>query len=268
MYVSEKKNNSYIIIYLILCIFLNYLLLSYLYSNNTYSHIIPGVNDRITGQTQAQSEADTQNNESIPEKSQVKSNSIDIELSPICQLPNLPTGCEAASAAMLLQWAGVDVTKEEIADALPKGELPVQKNGQFTGGNPNKEFVGSPYSSSGFGVFHEPIARIIESYLPGRVKDITGCTFDTLLKIIDSGRPVMVWVTINMAEPKINSTWYDKDGNKVVWKTPEHAMAIVGYNDTEIIVNDPLTGQKTNYNKKLFIKAWEFMGCQGITVEK
>lgn len=61
----------------------------------------------------------------------------------INQLSNLSTGCEVTSTAMLLQWAGVKVSKEEIAKSLPKGKRPYWFKGQLVGGNPNYEFVGA-----------------------------------------------------------------------------------------------------------------------------
>ncbi|PKM94377.1 MAG: hypothetical protein CVU84_09905 [Firmicutes bacterium HGW-Firmicutes-1] len=182
----------------------------------------------------------------------------------IYQNPTLPTGCEAAAAAMLLQWAGFNVTMENIADALPKGKLPYKSGNKLMGGNPDYEFVGSPYKKSGFGVFHKPIANAIEKYSP--CEDLTGCSFEELLMLIDNNRPIIVWATINMKKPSINSTWYDERGNKVVWKVPEHAVVLIGYTDTHVIVNDSLAGGNVKYNRIDFIRNWEYMGKQAVAL--
>lgn len=183
----------------------------------------------------------------------------------IYQNPTLPTGCEIVSAAMLLQWAGVKVSPKEIADAIPKGSLPYQSGSKLIGGNPDYEFVGDPYKKSGFGVFHKPIADCMNKYKVAR--DLTGCSFDELLKVIDSNHPVVVWATINMKKPSINSVWYDTKGNKVVWKTPQHAMVLIGYTQSKIIVNDPLKGDHVQYSRSDFEKYWVYMGSQAVTVK-
>lgn len=184
------------------------------------------------------------------------------------QLPTLPTGCEAVSATMLLQWKGLDITMEEVANALPKGKRPFVLGGTLVGGNPYIEFVGNPYLTTGFGVYHGPIFDILNKYYPNEAMDMTGCSFEDLLTVIDSGQPIIVWATIGMKKPKINSIWTDIDGNKIIWKTPEHALVLVGYTDNEVIMNDPLIGKKVYYDQADFITYWEFMGSQAVTLYK
>lgn len=185
----------------------------------------------------------------------------------ISQSPELPTGCEATSAAMLLRWAGVKITKEQVARDLPKGNIPVLREGRLYGSNPNSVFVGNPFSKAGYGVFHQPIYRVIDKYLPGRAADITGISFDALKSVIDSGRPVIVWVTINMAPPRVSKVWYDDKGSKVVWVIPEHAVLLVGYTGTHVIVNDPWTGTTKAYPTATFIHRWQAMGRQAVTIK-
>ncbi|MDR1449660.1 MAG: C39 family peptidase, partial [Propionibacteriaceae bacterium] len=55
----------------------------------------------------------------------------------LSQLPELPTGCEATAIAMLLQYAGLDWSKLDVADALP------------VSGDPNRGFYGDPHSWNG-----------------------------------------------------------------------------------------------------------------------
>lgn len=186
---------------------------------------------------------------------------------PLNQLPSLPTGCESTSTAMLLNWAGIDVTKEEIAKALPKGNLPSWHKGKIVGGNPNEVFVGNPFSTSGFGVFHKPIYKIINKYMPNQALDLTGQEFDIILNVVADNRPVIAWATINMETPKVNAKWFDNNGNIVTWRVPEHAVVIIGYTDTHIIVNDPLKGKKIYYDIFTFKTIWETMGKQAVTIK-
>lgn len=184
----------------------------------------------------------------------------------INQYPELPTGCEAAATAMLLQWTGVDVSKIEIADLLPKTSVPYFEEDTMHAGNSNKGFVGDPFSESGFGVFHKPIAEIINSYTNNNALDITGISFEELMSIIDSGRPVVVWSTFNMEEAYVGCVWYDDDGDEVDWILPEHCMLLVGYNDEEVIVNDPYDGERRTFPIDVFKNNWEVMGSQAVTI--
>ncbi|HBM81892.1 MAG TPA: hypothetical protein DD426_13840 [Clostridiaceae bacterium] len=196
-----------------------------------------------------------------------KACSIEIDGVPVIgQMPELPTGCEATSAAMLLQWAGVDTNKVDVANNIKKGHVPVLKNGKLYGPNPNNVFVGDPFSNFGYGTFHKPIADVINMYLEDKACDVTGASIDDLYKILNSGRPVIVWATIHMVEPKVSKIWYDENGDKVTWMIPEHALLLVGYTQAHVIVHDPYTGNKEHYSKSVFESVWKAMGSQAVTI--
>lgn len=184
----------------------------------------------------------------------------------IGQFPELPSGCEPAAAAMLLNWAGVNASKEDLARTIPKALLPAAKNGVMEGGNPHDVFLGDPFSRKGLGAYHEVIAGLINKYLPGQADDVTGASFEYILSIIDSDRPVIVWSTRDLAEPVSTITWYDEKDEKINWKTPEHVYLIVGYDGSEVFVNDPYTGRMKSYPLPRFEKRWEQMGRQAVTI--
>jgi uncharacterized protein YvpB len=55
---------------------------------------------------------------------------------------------------MLLNWAGLPITKEEVAHALPTGDMPYENEfGAFVGANPKDVFVGDPFDI-GYGIYH------------------------------------------------------------------------------------------------------------------
>jgi uncharacterized protein YvpB len=167
---------------------------------------------------------------------------------------------------MLLNWAGVSVKKEDIANALPKGSMPAANDDDaMIGANPQYVFVGDPFSV-GYGVFHAPVANVIDTYLPGNIKDITGASFNDLLETIKSGRPAVVWATENMATPNIASVWQDYSGDIVDWYEPEHALLMTGWDDDYAYMNDPMTGKEERYSLWDFKDVWETMGSQAITV--
>ncbi|NOV03626.1 C39 family peptidase [Paenibacillus planticolens] len=184
----------------------------------------------------------------------------------ISQLPELPNGCEAVAATMLLNWAGLPVTKEEVADALPRGEMPTEnEDGAFVGGNPEDVFVGNPYDA-GYGIYHKPVFFTLNSLLPGRLTDITGTSFENLLSVIAAGKPAMIWATEHMDTPYLDLEWQDDEDRLVEWYQPEHALLLTGWDDDYAYMNDPMTGQQEAYALSDFKHVWELMGSQAITV--
>ncbi|OCT11236.1 hypothetical protein A8709_06030 [Paenibacillus pectinilyticus] len=184
----------------------------------------------------------------------------------LSQLPELPNGCEAVAATMLLNWAGLPITKEDVANALPKGDMPYEnEDGVFVGANPKNVFVGDPFDV-GYGIYHTPIAKIMNQWLPGHIRDLTGTTFDDLLAVIAQGKPAMVWATEHMDIPYLDQEWEDPDGELVKWYQPEHALLLTGWDDDHAYMNDPMTGEQETYPLETFKKVWELMGSQAITV--
>lgn len=88
----------------------------------------------------------------------------------IDQRDKYPTGCESVTAVMALQYAGVEVSVEEFIDGyLPQGNAPyTDESGTLVGANPWEEFLGSPYSESGWGCYAPVIAGALEQLLQDR----------------------------------------------------------------------------------------------------
>ncbi|KMY52561.1 hypothetical protein AC623_20530 [Bacillus sp. FJAT-27231] len=191
----------------------------------------------------------------------------------VSQLPELPRGCEVTSLSMLLQYAGVNVEKMELAKRIKKDPTPFQmENGQIFFGNPNVGFVGDMYNinNPGYGVYHKPIKELAEKYLPTQIIDLTGKEFNEIEISVSNGFPV--WIIINTRYSKLHpeefDTWNTTRG-KIRMTYREHSVLITGYDKNYIYFNDPLTGNK---NKKApkpdFIEAWAQMGRQAITYSK
>lgn len=182
------------------------------------------------------------------------------------QHPNMPTGCEATALAMLLRYYGVEVSKEQIAKDMPKGDFYV-KDGKTYGPHPAEAFLGNPFSKSGFGVYAPVMYKMADQYLPGRVEDLTGMEFEDLLKCIDESRPVMIWATINMIPVKMTRSWYTSNDELFTWKGNEHALVMVGYEDDYIYMNDPYTGKKEKYPRQKVENRWHSMGRQALAIK-
>ena len=167
-----------------------------------------------------------------------------LDVAEYCQYPDYPTGCECASLYMLLKYYDVDVTMEEIVNALPKGPKPFTMYGQLYGGNPEREFVGNPRDANSFGVYNEPIRTTAKEFRSGAMTK-TGATIEDIAEIISSGNPVIAWFTSNLEKViDYRYEWLDcrNPEDTVVWLTYEHAVLVYGINDSEVYYNDPKTG--------------------------
>ena len=163
-----------------------------------------------------------------------------------------PTGCESAALTVLLRYWGLNINMSSVVNRLPKGKLPYYENNVRYGGNPYIEFVGTPSTYSSYGVYEKPIIQVANSFKSG-VIDGTGLSLNQVLGIVKEGRPVIVWVSMNMAVPYISTSWiYKPTGEKISWMANEHALVVVGYNKNQVIVSDSLTGSIRYYNKGVF----------------
>jgi len=184
------------------------------------------------------------------------------EISAINQHPELPTGCEATALTMLLNWAGVNAGKEEVVRKIPWGPRP--QNG--VGANPQERFVGDPFSITGFGVFDVPIYKTLDSYMPGLALNLTGKPFGEILKAVESGRPVVIWITRDLEAPRRTRAWRDEKGRTVVWLAPEHAVLLISFDSKHAVVNDPYTGETRRFPLDRLKAVWEAMGRRAVTV--
>jgi uncharacterized protein YvpB len=183
------------------------------------------------------------------------------------QYPELPSGCEATAVSMIIRWAGSSATKVDVAKAMPRESLPYLQDGVLVGGDPFKGFVGDPFVEKGaFGVFAKPMVGVVNHFLPGKGVDLSGKSFDDLIATIDAGRPVAAWVTNYLQEPDNNANWTTFGGRAITWRSPEHVMTMVGYTDSQIIVNDAANGTVRYYDRDRFRYVWEKMGRQALTV--
>lgn len=186
----------------------------------------------------------------------------------LLQYPELPRGCEITSLTMLLQFAGHDVVKTELADEMVKDETPIIYNSdgsiQFWG-HPNDGFVGDlTLNGEGFGVYHTPLFQLLQQYIPEAV-DLTDQNFENVEKQLSLGLPVVAWTTTDYQVPKQWIEW-DSPSGKVKTTYAEHAVLIVGFDETHVYTNDPLKLNKNvKINKEQFIESWQAMGSQALS---
>lgn len=182
----------------------------------------------------------------------------------INQYPDYPTGCESVALTILLNYYGVVVTPDSIIRELPKGDIPYTKDGKLYGGNPEIEFVGNPYSLNSFGVYEKPLAGVANKFKPG-IKIATGTDFDEILKIVGSGKPVIVWTSMYLAAPYISKSWiYEPTGETIYWKANEHAVVVIGYTKDKVIISDPIDGKMKYQSLSIFKERYNYYGKKAL----
>lgn len=182
----------------------------------------------------------------------------------INQYPDYPTGCESVALTILLNYYGVLVTPDDIISSLPKGSIPYTENGITYGGNPEVEFIGNPYSLNSYGVYEKPLAEVANKFKPG-INIATGTSFDEILKIVGTGRPVLVWTSMYLATPYISKSWiYKPTGETIYWKANEHAVVLIGYTPDKVIISDPIGGQVKYQSLSIFRERYNYYGKKAL----
>jgi uncharacterized protein YvpB len=191
-----------------------------------------------------------------------------LDIPVIAQNPELKNGCEVTSLAMLLQHAGHSVDKMTLARQVKKDpERIVQQNGDIKKwGDPAEGFVGDMTGKKkGFAVYNKPLEELLRHYMGERTVNLTGESYETLLDSVAAGYPVVIWATGDFTPPTEWEYW-DSDGKQIVVPFDEHAVLLVGYDETYAYVNDPLTVKKQRRVAHQALKnSWEALGKQAVT---
>ncbi len=180
------------------------------------------------------------------------------------QFPNYPNGCETVALYLMLKYYGVNISPEVLVNNLKKGDGVHWEGGVRYGGDPEIEFVGDPRDQHGYGVYQKPIINLASKYKSGMV-DYTGHSLNDVLEIVRSGKPVQVWVSINLKNTSVCADWIHKSsGRKINWICNLHSVVIVGFNDNYIYVSDPYVGKIKSYNRTQFQKIYNLFGKRAI----
>lgn len=184
----------------------------------------------------------------------------------ICQYPELPTGCEATSAVMAMNYLGAGVYLESFADLLPCA--PVTDNGIcLCGPDPASSFAGDPHKeTASFGCFEDVIIHTVNENYPALLAQKAEGTIDDLCSFINLGYPVLIWTTMELQEIRYVTTWMLPDGSTFTWPGREHCMLLVGYDDSSYYFNDPRNGECIAYDKDLSEQRYEEMGRRAVVI--
>lgn len=194
-----------------------------------------------------------------------------------------PTGCELVSTSMLLAFYGFDIKAGDIINKGYLNAVDVTRKGKDKikyGGNPDKVFVGNPKYNTGYGCYSGAIILALQRYLTPqeyklgknyKITDLKGMELEEICeKYINNGVPVLIWASINMKPTFINlsNSWIvENTEERYFWKSNEHCLVLVGYDDENYYFNDPLVSKNTPYIKRLVERRYDEMGMQAIAVE-
>lgn len=189
----------------------------------------------------------------------------------ICQYPELPTGCEATATTMVLQFYGEDISAEEFAESwLDKNSDFYTYGGIDFGPDPNLNFVGDPFTSYGYGCYAPVIVKAVNSNSATcKAEAFFGKDLDSLCKeYVDNGKPMLIWASIDMKKTKEGTSWQLPDGERFTWISGEHCLVLVGYDEKNYYLNDPLTGTVVSYKKQLVKDRYSELGKQAVYISK
>ncbi|MCL6572023.1 MAG: C39 family peptidase [Bacillus sp. (in: Bacteria)] len=177
--------------------------------------------------------------------------------------PQLYNGCEVTSLAMILNYHGVNVSKNELAEKIKTVPL-TYDNGQK--GNPNAGFVGDMANGPGLAVYNGPVLELAQKYVGDRAVNLTNRPFAEILMKVSQGLPVWIITTSSFAPVSVFQTWNTPIGEIDITYS-EHSVVITGYEENYIYINDPYGEKNKKVNRTNFIAAWKQMGKQAIVIE-
>ncbi len=190
-----------------------------------------------------------------------------VDVEPILQLPELPTGCEITSLTMVLNFLGYDVDKCTMADEyLIRADAYTATFGEA--------FIGSPYDANAWGCYAPVIVETAENFLRDmgsslHVYNLTGSILEEVLWEVAEGRPVIIWASIDMTDDiEERYYWTTDDGKDAVFLINEHCLVLCGYDlaQSTVTVCDPLVGL-TEYDLTIFEDRFNRMYNQAVVLD-
>lgn len=203
-----------------------------------------------------------------------KSDRLLLDVPHLPQGENYPAGCESVSAVMALRYLGANLSVEYFIDeCLDQGSLSVS-NGVTYGPDPKDCFIGSPYSSKGYGCYAPAIANAaqkLESQTGIHAEAVSGVDLASLAEEnIEQGRPVLIWATGRMKPSKEGTSWIIRGTDELfIWPSGEHCLVLIGYDSDYYYFNDPLRPSGgTAYPKALVEERYHELGRQAVVFSK
>ena len=181
------------------------------------------------------------------------------------QMPDLPNGCEVTSLSMLMNYYGIKVNKNELAENIQHVDF-FTDGGKYRG-NPNQGFVGHmSIANVGWCVYNGPLYNVARKYTT-HIENITGSDFLSLLKLVSNGHPVLIITTTTFNRVNDMQTW-DTNTGKVNVTPSSHACVITGYSKPKkvVYVNNPYGYKNQPVNWKNLQASYNQQGRQALYI--
>lgn len=181
------------------------------------------------------------------------------------QMPDLPNGCEVTSLSMLMNYYGVKVNKNELAENIQHVDF-FTDGGKYRG-NPNQGFVGHmSIANAGWCVYNGPLYNVARKYTT-HIENITGSDFLSLLKLASNCHPVLIITTTTFNRVNDMQTW-DTNTGKVNVTPSSHACVITGYSKPKkvVYVNNPYGYKNQPVNWKNLQASYNQQGRQALYI--
>ena len=181
------------------------------------------------------------------------------------QMPDLPNGCEVTSLSMLMNYYGIKVNKNELAENIQHVDF-FTDGGKYRG-NPNQGFVGHmSIANAGWCVYNVPLYNVARKYTT-HIENITGSDFLSLLKLVSNGHPVLIITTTTFNRVNDMQTW-DTNTGKVNVTPSSHACVITGYSKPKkvVYVNNPYGYKNQPVNWKNLQASYNQQGRQALYI--
>ena len=162
-------------------------------------------------------------------------------------MPEMLTGCEITALTMLWKYYGFDVDKETMAYQYCFSRFLLRLGWFVVWGGYGKNFVGDP-GGTGYVCGTTSIINAANDFFEELRSDYTATVINdgsrqNLYNLLEQEIPVLVWVTIGMAPRSEIRGWYTEEGAFMDWAENDHCAVLIGYNDTSVIIADPILGE-------------------------
>ena len=197
----------------------------------------------------------------------------------VTQLPNYPTGCEAASATMVLKYWGYDINLSKMVNTIPRENLRTI-DGKKYGPRITEKFVGDPRSTytsknPGYGAFAPVVSKAMNNVISNqhgkhKAYNKTGTNFTDLLDYLNEGKPVIVWSTYNLKTPSTVNAWYiatSTGPEYFSYPRGTHVCVLVGYDGKNIYLADPYGAKTKTFSRSAFNDKYKLLGRQAVVVQ-
>ena len=187
-----------------------------------------------------------------------------------------PTGCEAVSATMVARFAGYNIDVSKIVDRMPKDtqgkriELNSNNEEVYIAEDPFRYFVGDPLKTSqegSYGCYSGPVITALNNNGILCI-NLSGESIETIYSYIAKGRPVIVWCTLDAKDLIEGDTWQFPDGRGEYKELiGEHCAVLIGYDDENVYLNDPIAGKNVSQPRDKFENNWVKLHSQAIIIK-